>query len=231
MANNQVVYVSTADLNLPMEDLYRAMGYGDVVPEEELCALCKKLLTEACQVAKPRFYYSLRECEIGSVTIDTVNSIGGVDHFEAGKTISGLMKRSSMIAIFVATAGEEFQEWMDKRAIESEILETFIIDSIGSMMVEATGDYMELYIEKDPLLDGLKHTNRFSPGYCGWNIVEQHKLFGTLPDKVCSISLTDSSLMHPIKSISGFVGVGESVITKKYGCSICNRLDCYLRKK
>ncbi len=231
MPTNVSCSVSTADLNLPLSELYRCMGYGDKTPEAELCKLCKDLLKRACEIAQPQYHYSLFECDVEPPLMVNVNNGEQIIEFECGKTIAGLMKRSTEVAIFVATAGEEFQEWIDEQAATGDILNTFIIDSIGSMIAEAVGDYLEQRLEEELKERGLLHTNRFSPGYCGWNITEQRKLFGILPEGVCSIKLNDSCLMHPIKSISGFIGVGESVITKKYGCSICQKLDCYLRKK
>lgn len=225
MANNQITYVSAEDLNLPLEEIFRTMGYGTTVPEEEICVLTKELLKEARRVVKPRFYYTLRSCEVAPEQLILQD-----ETLTSGKTISGLLRRSTQVAIFVATAGTEFQEWTDNIMAEGDMIATFVADSIGSVIAEATGDYMEQVVEQDPLMCGLKHTNRFSPGYCGWNIVEQHRLFGLLPEGVCGIKLSESSLMHPIKSISGVMGVGESVITKKYGCSVCKRLDCYLRR-
>ncbi|MCK7517168.1 MAG: hypothetical protein MZV64_05325 [Ignavibacteriales bacterium] len=38
---------------------------------------------------------------------------------------------------------------------------------------------------------GLKTTNRFSPGYCGWHVSEQHNLFRLVPDNYCGITLND----------------------------------------
>ncbi len=231
MSTNISSFVSTADLNLPLSELYRCMGYGESTPEEELCALCKEVLAEACEIARPSYHYSIFDCEVKPpLHVRCYNSDGAEVEFESGKTITGLMRRSTEVAIFVATAGDEFQHWIDSEAAKGDILKSFIIDSIGSMIVEAAGDYMESVIEKQIADRSLLHTNRFSPGYCGWNITEQRKLFGILPTGVCNISLGESCLMHPIKSISGFIGIGESVITKKYGCSICNKLDCYIRQ-
>ena len=47
-------------------------------------------------------------------------------------------------------------------------------------------------------LPGIPHTNRFSPGYCGWHVNEQKLLFSLLPDNVCGITLNSSALMYPI---------------------------------
>ena len=55
-----------------------------------------------------------------------------------------------------------------------------------------------------------------------------------LPPAPCGITLTDSSLMLPIKSISGVIAVGTRIEKKPYGCAICGKKDCYknrLRKK
>lgn len=69
---------------------------------------------------------------------------------------------------------------------------------------------------------GWKHTNRYSPGYCGWHVSEQQKLFSLFPvASPCGIQLTDSSLMIPIKSVSGIIGVGSHVRKLEYTCGLC----------
>lgn len=228
MIHEKSIFVSPRDLGIPMSELYRSMGYGDVTPDEDICALAAKLLDEAMDVAKPSYYYHIYD----TPQIDGDKMVVDDTEFTSGKTINGLLRRSSRMVLFVATIGAELQSWMDERALKDEMLNTFIIDAIGSTIVESVGDYIERMLERELATEELpmKHTNRFSPGYCGWRIEEQHKFFAMLPEDICGISLNDSSLMHPLKSISGVIGVGEDVLTKKYGCSICNRTDCYMRK-
>jgi hypothetical protein len=57
-------------------------------------------------------------------------------------------------------------------------------------------------------------------------VEEQKKLFSFLPKEFCGVSLTDSALMIPIKSISGIIGVGKNVEYKQYFCDTCGRKDC-----
>ncbi len=228
MISSQTIYVSTSDLELPEGELWRAMGYGDVVPDEDIRALALDLLSEAAAIANPSYFYrSYEDVEIDGERLRIDDNV-----FTSGKTINGLMRRSSRVVMFVATAGEKFQQWMDSCAAKSEMLNIFIIDAIGTLIVESVGDYIERALEVELAAENsvMKHTNRFSPGYCGWRIEEQHPFFAMLPEDICGIELNDSSLMHPIKSISGVIGVGADVITKKYGCSICKRTDCYMRK-
>ena len=49
------------------------------------------------------------------------------------------------------------------------MVKVYIADSLGSIIAEKAADCMEeelaAFIEKR----GWKHTNRYSPGYCGWH--------------------------------------------------------------
>jgi len=66
-----------------------------------------------------------------------------------------------------------------------------------------------------------------SPGYCGWDVSEQQKLFSLVNDMRIGIKLTESSLMIPIKSISGLWGFGEKLKKKEYNCNKCEEAMCY----
>ena len=94
---------------------------------------------------------------------------------------------------------------------------------------EAVGDKMERLLEKKII--PFHHTNRFSPGYCGWKLTEQKTLFTLLGGMPCGIHLSDVCLMTPEKSISGIIGVGHKVNEKAYGCRFCDLKTCYKRKK
>ena len=72
-------------------------------------------------------------------------------------------------------------------------------------------------------------TNRYSPGYCVWHLKEQKSLFSLLPAEYCNITLTDSCLMQPIKSVSGLIGIGANGKQKTYLCSICELSHCLYR--
>jgi hypothetical protein len=88
---------------------------------------------------------------------------------------------------------------------------------------------MQNELEKTMISCGKKITNRYSPGYCGWDVAEQHKLFRLVPGNFCGIRLTESALMDPIKSISGIIGIGENVKFNKYTCNLCDFKNCRYR--
>ncbi|MFR9651855.1 MAG: vitamin B12 dependent-methionine synthase activation domain-containing protein [Rikenellaceae bacterium] len=216
--------VDIAELTLSRREIYRAMGYGSTTPEQDICALVETLLEEVMTIAHPSLHYSIAKCQLSGTTLIT-----GGESFDVGETIAKLLNGSNSAALFVATAGIEVQRWLDRITNSGDTLNMFIADAIGSTLVESVGDLMERKIEAE--IGSLLHTNRFSPGYCGWQIEQQQRLFAAMADGVCGVELNANSLMYPIKSISGVIGIGESVVRKKYGCSICSRADCYMRKK
>ena len=62
--------------------------------------------------------------------------------------------------------------------------------------------------------------------------LQQKKLFPLFPSaEPCGIRLTDSSLMLPIKSVSGVIGLGEDVRKLEYTCGLCTYDRCYRRKQ
>jgi hypothetical protein len=101
---------------------------------------------------------------------------------------------------------------------------------IGSVTVEAAIDKIQKSIENELITDGIKITNRYSPGYCGWALDEQKLLFAFFPNNQGGIKLSDSCLMDPIKSVSGIIGFGTNVKKTAYECQMCELETCIYRK-
>jgi hypothetical protein len=56
-----------------------------------------------------------------------------------------------------------------------------------------------------------------------------NRLSSLLPGHFCGIELTDSCLMLPTKSMSGIIGIAESVKFNQYTCNLCDARN-YLYK-
>ena len=98
-------------------------------------------------------------------------------------------------------------------------------------LAERCADYMEQHLQQSIDKLGWHHTNRFSPGYCGWPVSEQQQLFPMFQGHTCGVSLNASSLMGPIKSISGIIGIGRNVRHLDYTCGLCDFQHCYKRHR
>jgi len=201
------------------------MGYKRIEPEEQIVTLTESLLEEIKDIATPACAFKLFDGKINGETV----CLDEGSRLQVGAILSSLMQGSECFAIFVATAGNSFQSYQDKLKSEDDMLKSYIADTIGSCIVEAAGDYMESMLERE--IAGLRHTHRFSPGYCGWHLSGQKEIFRLLDGNPCDITLSDVCLMKPIKSISGIIGIGSDVNEKTYGCHYCELKTCYKRKK
>lgn len=215
--------LSFKDLNLTKETVYVDMGYGKATPEEPVRKLVDELFDQAARIVKPRFFFQVVDGRLDGDTIVCNDRVLHVNH-----TIATLLRNSERFVLFAATAGMEYQEVHNRLAGSDDALSLFVWDSMGSCIAEASGDLMESFVEAE--LPGIPHTNRFSPGYCGWHVSEQQQLFALMPSGVCGIRLNDSALMYPIKSISGVMGSGPLVDTRKYGCQFCELENCYKKR-
>ncbi len=216
------------DLKLTVSQIESFMGYREGESQEAVADIISDLLKEAQTICNIRAEYRIFNDihfskDPGSVSIeDTI--------FDIKKIIFGQLKKSDLIAIFLCTAGPEIGKRSKLAVKEGDVLKGYVYDVVGSEIVESAADLMQDELEKELAGSGQKITNRFSPGYCGWDVSEQHKLFSFLPYNFCGIRLTPSALMDPVKSISGLIGIGENVKRKPYTCSFCDMKDCIYRK-
>lgn len=171
--------------------------------------------------------YRLLDCPEVNVKEGIVNGSLGCLH--TGRKISGYMQGADQIALFLCTAGKTFTELSHAYQQNSDFLEAFVVESIGSATVENAMDKVQLYLEKEMMNQGKKITNRYSPGYCEWPLSGQRDLFAYIGDHPTGITINESCLMQPIKSVSGIIGIGDEVRKRSYGCDICNSTSCAYR--
>jgi len=211
-----------SDLQIDRKNLFHLLGYGNHTPKQEIIDIIDEtedMLKNSCA---PQYGYS---CFRGE-TIDNENIKIGKIIFRPGSIITKALKKSDFYAVFVASAGEEFDILRQKIKKEDDILSYFILDSLGSVLAESVVTLLVKNLETDMASKQLKITNNYSPGYCDWLLEEQKKIFELFPVDFCGVKLTDSFMMIPVKSVSGIIGIGTDVKKTKYGCSICKNNNC-----
>ncbi len=220
---------SFSDLKINTTQIERFMGYKEGESDESVYELTARLLREAGSFVSIKAQYTVFD----TVTFNDQERSVKIDNvvFDLKKIVYAQIKRADSIAIFLCTAGSELGNRSRRAMKEGDLLTGYIYDVIGSEMVEAASDLMQADLEREMSNEGRKITNRYSPGYCGWNVEEQHKLFRFFPDNYCGIRLTQSALMDPVKSVSGFIGIGEHVKYNQYTCRLCDMKDCIYRRR
>jgi hypothetical protein len=149
--------------------------------------------------------------------------------FKAGANVVSNLRQSEKLAFFICTAGEEVTLRSRQHMKSGNMLEGYIADIAGTLLVEGAMDIIYGRLKEEIGQAGLEMTNRYSPGYCDWNVSEQNKLFSFFPGGFCGVTLSESSLMIPLKSISGVIGIGRDVKFNQFVCSDCKDGNCIYR--
>lgn len=218
--------ISFQALDIRIEDIYLSLGYGGTCPPTDVLQMVQEMIDTISKVCKPSYCFIIKEdIEIGRINI----KVEGVT-FTIGKVIAEYMDKAESIAFFIATAGRQFEDWLEELHKEGDVWLTFLADAIGSEIAEATARAVSLDLEETARRKNQYISNSYSPGYCGWGVKEQQKLFSFFPPEPCGVRLTDSSLMLPIKSVSGIIALGTEMEKKAYGCDICMMKTCYKKR-
>jgi hypothetical protein len=220
--------IDFTDLKLNTSQIEKVLGYNEDDDRGYVIDIIEAVLNEARNICNIKAQFSVfNEISFDSVSKSTeINKIS----FQLNKIVFAQLKKSESLALFLCTAGEEIGKRSRKAMQERDFLIGYIYDVVGSEIVEAATDIMQADLENKMLSSGRKITNRYSPGYCGWDVAEQHKLFSLLPENFCEIQLTSSALMEPEKSVSGIIGIGREVKNNPYTCRMCDLKDCTFRR-
>ena len=215
-----------ASLNVTANDIEEFIGY---LPGSSLDAFkdhYESALTRAagvCQIiAGYRLFADVEITRKNIVIDDTLFSTGGI--------ISGQLRGCTGIAVFVCTAGHGISELAKEMTASGDVVMAYIYDVIGSVCAEKAADRMETFLIEEADIKGFGISNRCSPGYCSWDVGEQGKLFSLLPQGFCGVTLSASSLMNPIKSVSGIIGYGQHAGKAKRPCKQCHQADCTYKR-
>ncbi|WP_430972156.1 vitamin B12 dependent-methionine synthase activation domain-containing protein [Sunxiuqinia rutila] len=150
--------------------------------------------------------------------------------FKVGRTIRKELEGAEKLAFFVCTAGATLSNKAVSMLKGEDPVLGYVYDILGGAIAEAVGDKLQQLIRQRVKKDGCNITNRYSPGYCHWDVSDQHKLFRLLGGSPSGVSLTPSSLMNPVKSISGVIGIGKDVHFREYQCDLCQMKNCFYKK-
>jgi hypothetical protein len=130
--------------------------------------------------------------------------------------LQGIVKEADGLALFAATVGDPVSAKIQELFEENDPATGCMLDGIASDRAE-----MAATLLAQAFLDSLLERGKvnpearalpYSPGYCGWHITGQRKLFAFLDPERIGISLNSSCLMSPIKSVSGVLVVGRPAI-------------------
>lgn len=146
-----------------------------------------------------------------------------------GRSAEKMLADCRQCAVLVCTLGAEFDRWM-KQLSARDMSRAVMLDALGSAYVEAGCDAAEDAIRAR--FPGMYLTDRFSPGYGDLPLDVQPRLLALAGASRIGVTLTDSMLMAPQKSVTAIVGIADRPqMARIRGCAYCAmNQTCNLRK-
>jgi hypothetical protein len=154
-------------------------------------------------------------------------------------TVGEVVPRSERLALYAATVGRSVGERIAEAFEGGDELLGLFLDSVASRATENASEALSLAV-----LDAWKEAGAvsagaailaYSPGYCGWHLSGQGRLFARLAPEAIGITLGASYLMEPIKSVSGVLVAGRPDIflddTVYPFCAACHHPSCKERRQ
>ncbi|UCF38642.1 MAG: hypothetical protein JSU96_07345 [Acidobacteriota bacterium] len=145
-----------------------------------------------------------------------------------------IFPKGDSLALFAATLGPEISDRVQQYFQDKDVAMGYTLDSVASIAADIVADLVQARFDGD-LKDASPDTGvlRYSPGYCGWHVSGQKKLFRYLNPSQIGISLNESCLMSPIKSVSGVLIAGPKqihIFPNSYSfCALCPTQSCRSR--
>jgi len=124
------------------------------------------------------------------------------------KAVAGMLKHCQEVWLAATTVGNQISELTAACFSEGDAAAAAVCDAVGSECADAAMDFLQNYAAAQ-----LKRSNRivtdcrFSPGYGNWLLTAQKDFFGWLDLKTMGLTLTDSMLLLPEKSVTALAGV------------------------
>lgn len=214
------------------DEAFRYMGQrGALIAElRGLAALADECEARLLNAINPKLVYAVFDIERGD-NIGGSISVSGTPLKLDGESICVHLEGCGKCALMAVTLGAGVDRVI--REYESSAMEkAFVADALASAAVEQMCDMAETEIQER--LAGAHFTWRFSPGYGDLPLGIQRDLLDVLnAQKRIGLTVTDSLILIPRKSVTAIIGIADHELTPKTrGCSTCLiREKCEFRKR
>lgn len=213
-----MIVLDRIPVNINFQTMCRKMKFPR---ESEFAGDLEILTKEAQSKVSPKALYTVSFVEL--IDKSTIK-IDGVQFYS--KVLRKNLEKTKRVFPFVVTCGKELDEL---ECGKDYFLRQYWIDVIKEMVLDAGIDFLKSHLLKKYELIKLYSMSPGSGAENIWPIEQQKELFSLFGDveKLIGVRLTDSCLMIPNKSVSGFYFAGGIDFIS---CKLCERENCRGRK-
>lgn len=207
------------------KEALRYLGFRGHNADGQTERLIWECFHELDEAVRPRQIYREYPLRISGSQIDLSCFVT-----ESGNLRKNLQDCSSVI-LFAATLGSQ-ADILLHRYEALQMSKAVVMQAAAAAMLEEYCDQENRRLKEEYLQKGYYLRPRFSPGYGDFPLSCQPAIFAALElGKRIGITLTDSLLMVPTKSVTAVIGVGGLPVSCALsGCEACSQKKCPYRR-
>ncbi len=203
---------------------YLGMKHGAAPDQniEDLIRQCKEELEEAAsfRVVWREYPLTIQDHRIDMTCLQTQS-----------KSLERNLKDCERILLFAATLGSQVDVLLHRYG-RIQMSKAVVMQAASVAMLETFCDEQNQKLKEEYEAQGWYLRPRFSPGYGDFSLECQKQIAPALElQKRIGVTLTDSLLMAPSKSVTAVIGVSRlSRNCTVKGCEVCGKRDCAYRR-
>ena len=237
-------------MEINRREIYRYLGIKpNMEPDAATEKLAEECIRELMEKCRPRAYarwFPLRVCEASGAdeTVDT-GAAGAEKAQDASdspildfscfqvrsRSLAKNLQGCSEVILFAATIGEG-ADLLARKYGRINVAKAVVMQAAAAAMIEAFCDEENEKLRAEAAEKGLYLRPRFSPGYGDFSLNHQRDFARVLEmQKTVGITLTESLLMLPSKSVTAVIGVSrQDARCVLSGCESCRNAGCAFRR-
>lgn len=208
------------------KEAVRYLGFGRREADEATLRLVAAAFSQLERAASPRIVWRVFDLKTaGEGRLD----IGGME--VESRSLWKNMKGCCQAVVLGATLGSGVDLLMRRQSL-TDMAAAVVTQACAAAMLEEYLDGEQEKIGRELEREGKYLRPRFSPGYGDFSICHQGQLLAMLEaPKRIGLSMTDSSMLTPVKSVTAVIGVSAvKEPCHRKGCEACGKTDCIYRR-
>lgn len=198
---NRFYKIEAQDVTASKKEVIRYLGYRALhQPDETVSSLIDSCIAEMQKVLRPNLVYD-------EFTLKAEGKILRVGDAEiSSEMLSKNLSGADRVIMFGATIGSEVDKLIRITSL-TDPAKAVIFQACGAMFVEEFVNDFNRRIESEKATEGKMCCKRFSPGYGDLSLETQKLFFRMLNCSKIGLTLMDTLIMAPEKSVTAFIGI------------------------
>ena len=190
----------------------RYLGYSKLsAPDSQIASLIEQAATQMHKIINPKAVFQDFELEI---TFSTENQnqenpiikLKDTNFQLQSKDLYKNLKNCHKVYLLACTLGPQVDSLIRKTQFTDQVMAS-VFQSTGAMYIEEVVDFVNNQINQIEKGQNKSTRPRFSPGFGDVSLEVQKDFFSLLPCSKIGLTLMDTLIMAPEKSVTAFVGI------------------------